>query len=155
MFVYRITLEKYSSSLLASGNGARWNSKGVEMIYTASNRALACLENVVHRTALGLNDNFRTMVIDLPETLSIQRINKTDLMADWHLFQNYHYTRAMGDKWVSNNESAVLVVPSAIIAEEVNYLINPAHEEFNQIKLLRVEPFQFDPRIKNDSFPVK
>jgi RES domain-containing protein len=148
MHVYRIALEKYSGSLIASGNGARWNSKDVRIIYTASTRALACLENVVHRNAIGLQANFRTMVIQVPDELRMKVISKEELITDWHLFQNYPYTQALGDAWIANGETAVLGVPSAIIAEERNYLLNPAHADFKKIKLLSIEPFAFDSRIK-------
>ena len=62
MLVYRIVLEKYAS-LYASGVEGRWNSSGAKVLYTASSRALACLENVVHRSGEGLNDLFRTLVM--------------------------------------------------------------------------------------------
>ena len=148
MLVYRITLEKYAHCLIASGNPARWNSKDVKMIYTASTRALACLENVVHRSALGLQQNFRTMVIEIPDHLFSTVIDKEELPANWHLFQNYPLTQTMGDSWIQKAETAVLKIPSAIIAEESNYLLNPAHEDFKKIELVRTEPFDFDPRIK-------
>lgn len=148
MYVYRITLEKYSGSLIASGNGARWNSKEVKMLYTASTRALACLENVVHRNAVGLQANFRIMVIEVPDELRIEIIGKDKLKADWYLFRNYPYTQALGDAWIFRGKTSVLGVPSAIIAEESNYLLNPAHVDFRKITLLSVQPFEFDPRIK-------
>lgn len=148
MYVYRITLEKYSGSLITSGNAARWNSKDVKMLYTASTRALACLENVVHRNAIGLQANFRTMVIEVPDDLQIIIMRKEELLTDWYLFENYPYTQALGDAWISKGETAILGVPSAIIAEECNYLLNPAQIDFKKIKLLNVEPFEFDSRIK-------
>lgn len=148
MYVYRITLEKYSGSLITSENAARWNSKDVRMLYTASTRALACLENVVHRNAIGLQANFRTMVIEVPDDLQITIMRKEELLTEWYLFENYPYSQALGDTRISKGETAILVVPSAIIAEECNYLLNPAHIDFKKIKLLSVEPFEFDSRIK-------
>lgn len=149
MYVYRITLEKYASALVASGSPARWNDKDVKMIYAASSRALACLENVVHRSAVGLQSLFRTMVIEVPDNLPIHAITKKSLPPNWHLFQNYPSTQAIGNEWVKKGETAVLQVPSAIVVEECNYLLNPLHKDFKKIKLVRVEPFEFDPRIKN------
>jgi RES domain-containing protein len=148
MLVYRITLEKYSSLLIASVNPARWNSKDVKMIYTASSRALACLENVVHRSSIGLQHKFRTMVIEIPDDLESEVIKKEDLPPKWHLFQNYPLTQVSGDAWIKKGKTALLKTPSAIIAEEYNYLLNPAHKDYKKIKLLRTEPFEFDTRIK-------
>lgn len=148
MLVYRITLEKHSHSLVASGNPARWNSKDVEVLYTASSRALACLENVVHRSSIGLEGSFRTMVIEIPDSLEITVVQQKSLPADWRLFENYSVTQNLGNAWIMNNKTAVLQVPSAIVAEENNYLLNPAHLDFKKIKLVRTELFEFDPRIK-------
>jgi RES domain-containing protein len=148
MHVYRITLVKYAGSLHASGNAARWNAKDVKMIYTASSRALACLENVVHRGGIGPKEAFRTMVIEIPDGLPMTRIKKSSLLPDWHAFINYPYTQSLGNAWIEKNETAVLQVPSAIIPEEYNYLLNPLHADFTQIQLLSTEPFAFDPRIK-------
>jgi|ERR1700694_5750419 len=148
MNVYRIALAKYARSLAASGNAARWNSREVKMIYTASTRALACLENVVHRSSIGLQDQFRIMVLDIPADVAITVLNREKLPAHWHLFEHYPDTRALGDAWISKGETAVCQVPSAIIAEEFNYLLNPAHAEFSKIKLVRTAVFEFDPRIK-------
>lgn len=149
MYVYRITLEKYAAVLVASGNPARWNTKEVPMIYTASSRALACLENVVHRSALGVQSLFQTMVIGIPEGLPVTTLQKETLPPDWQLFENYPVTQQAGDAWIKKGASAVLQVPSAIIAEECNYLLNPGHPDFSRIKLVSTEPFVFNPRIKS------
>jgi RES domain-containing protein len=148
MHVYKIALEKYSKSLAASGVAARWNSRDIKIIYTASTRALACLENVVHRSAIGLQANFRTMIIEIPDSLPITVIKKEELSTDWYLFEHYPYTQLLGDSWISKGETSILQVPSAIIAEECNYLLNPMHKDFEKVKLSQTEPFEFDPRIK-------
>ncbi len=148
MLVFRITLEKYASSLVASGNPARWNSKDVRMIYTASTRALACLENVVHRNAIGLQQNFRILTVEIPDDIKITEIEKASLATNWHLFENISKTQTIGNEWIKKGETAVLRVPSAIIPNEFNYLFNPMHENFKRIKLVNTEVFEFDPRIK-------
>lgn len=148
MIVYRITLAKFSKSLYASGNAARWNSKDVKMIYSTSGRALACLENLVHRSSIGLSERFRTMIIEIPDKLKITVFDKNVLDKDWYEFANYPYTQNLGDDWIQSGIGAVMQVPSAIIPEEFNYLINPGHPDFSKIKLIHVEPFVFDPRIK-------
>lgn len=146
MRVYRITLEPYSHRLYASGLVARWNSKGTFVIYTASTRSLACLENVVHRGGEGLARAFRTMIIDIPDKLQLTRISIDELPSDWKEFKNQPQTRAVGDAWSRRAETAVLKIPSAIIPEEYNYLINPNHPEFSSISLIRTDRFEFDRR---------
>ena len=74
MLIYRISKAQYTDRLVASGGAARWNSRGRFVIYTAATRALACLENVVHRSGEGLQESFRVMVIDVPDNLPIETI---------------------------------------------------------------------------------
>lgn len=148
MIVYRIALAKFASGLFASGNPARWNSKDVKVIYTAGSRSLACLENVVHRSSLGLKESFRTIMVEIPDDLTFQEIKSSSLDPHWREYSQYPYTQALGDQWNKESLSAVLKVPSAIIPEEYNYLINPLHKDSTRIKYLGSEPFNFDERIK-------
>ncbi len=149
MKVFRITVVKYADQLSASGIPGRWNSRHVEVIYTAASRALACLENVVHRNSRGLQKNFRIIEIEIPDSLKIVVIDKTKLISGWHKYENMPHTQKIGDQWVKNKSSAILKVPSVIIPEEFNYILNPAHEDFKKIKYLGSEPFTFDPRLKD------
>ncbi|MDO8992943.1 MAG: RES family NAD+ phosphorylase, partial [Daejeonella sp.] len=113
--MYRITLARYAHSLLASGRAARWNSNDREMIYTSSSRSLACLENIVHRSQLGLSDHFRVLSIEIPESIEIVSLNIEQLPYQWHAFENMHITQGLGDQWLNDANSAVLKVPSSII----------------------------------------
>jgi RES domain-containing protein len=149
MLVYRIVLEKYADALAASGNPARWNTRDVKMIYTTGSRALACLENVVHRGSRGLQNRFRILVIEVPAQLSIAEIHLRELRPGWEKYQNYPFTQNLGENWIRAGKTAILRVPSVIIPEESNYLINPLHHDFAQIKLKSSQSFVFDKRIKS------
>lgn len=148
MEIYRITLAKWANSLVASGRAARWNSADRFMIYTASSRALACLENVVHRTGRGLQADFRTICINVPYMLPIQTIELGTLPTNWDDYEQYSYCQQQGDAWLVARKSAILRVPSAIVPAEYNYLLNPQHPDFAFIEITAVEPFRFDSRIK-------
>ncbi|PWK71429.1 RES domain-containing protein [Mucilaginibacter oryzae] len=148
MLVYRIALAKYANKLVASGRAARWNPNDVDMIYTASSRSLACLENVVHRNQLGLNLAFNVMTIEVPDNLKITTINLNTLKPDWSNFNQMRFTQTIGENWIKEQKTAILAVPSSIIEEEFNYLLNPKHQDFGAIKLIRSVPFVFDQRIK-------
>jgi RES domain-containing protein len=150
MIVYRITLTKFAASLLASGNPARWNSKDIKIIYTAGTRALACLENVVHRSSFGLRETFQTILVKIPDDVEVEEIVSSSLIPGWREYKNIPYTQKLGNLWVLENKTAVLKVPSAIIPEENNYLINPLHKDFGRIIYLGNEPFDFDERIPDD-----
>lgn len=153
MLVYRITKAMYADRLVASGGAARWNSRepsspGKFVMYTAASRALACLENVVHRSGEGLDELFRVMVINVPSDLPTETIEPESLPGNWVDFQQYDYCQQLGGDWLRRGESPVLRVPSAIIANEWDYLLHPGHPQFSQISLIRTEPFVFDSRIK-------
>lgn len=147
MITYRITLAKWAGHLTASGRAARWNRNGQFMLYTASTRALACLENMVHRRSIGADDLFRVTLIEIPDDLKVKKISKDKLPAHWQEYINYTSCQAMGDAWLSENKTLVLQVPSAIIPEEYNYLINPQHPDFPKIKIRSIEKFTFDERL--------
>jgi len=148
MEVFRICLEKYSSSLAASGNEARWNSKGRYVIYTAQSRSLACLENLVHRKGLGLSVPFSVITIKIPDNTKVEIVELSSLPKDWNLLKNYHFCQKIGESWSANKTSLLLKVPSSIINEESNFLINPLHPEFASIKIISTKIFTFDERLR-------
>lgn len=147
MNVYRITTAKWAEKLTGSGFPARWNSKGVYVIYTASSRALACLENLVHRSGEGLHSRFRIVEIEIPDSVSIQKRESGQLPAEWYKPEQYHICRQIGDQWIEQGESLLLEVPSSIIREETNVLINPHHPEFKEVKISDIREFRFDERL--------
>lgn len=148
MLVYRIVLSKYDSNLSASSRAARWNNNDVKVIYTSSSQSLACLENVVHRSKLGLSANFSVLVIEIPDSVAITTLDMEVLPNDWKDFANMYLTQKIGDNWIYAGRTAVLKVPSSIVSDEYNYLINPLHPDFEVIKLVKTKPFLFDDRIK-------
>lgn len=147
MVVYRITTATWAGKLTASGYPARWNSKGTHVIYTASSRALACLENLVHRSGEGLHQLFRITEIFVPENIQIEQIDLSDLPSGWHNVESYHICQKLGDQWIDRKRSLALQVPSSIIRDEFNILINPNHSDFSQVEIHDVSPFEFDKRL--------
>ena len=148
MIVYRITSPNYTK-LTSSGKAARWNKNGEFVIYAAANIALACLENIVHRNKKGLLGQFRLLKIDIPKRVSIKNINLDSLPKEWSDEINFKICQEIATQWLENSESCVMSVPSVIIPLENNYLINPQHPDFRFIKLVSVEEFTFDNRIKS------
>lgn len=144
MLLYRIMLEKYSKKLHPSGNAGRWNSKGNYVIYTSASRALASLENIVHRSGEGLNKIFKVLIIEIPDKLQIEKVMISKLQINWMNFTNYPYTQNIGDAWITKHTSPMLQVPSAIIPNESNFLINQNHDDYKKIRIKKVEDFIFD-----------
>ena len=148
MEIYRICLTKYAGELVASGNSGRWNERGQLVIYAAGSRALACLENVVHRSGEGLNNLFTVMRIAVPDELLVEELTLAALPPDWQPTSAYARCQPLGAAWYRRQAAAVLRVPSSIIAHEHNYVLNTRHPDFGQIHIAGREDFAFDPRIK-------
>jgi RES domain-containing protein len=147
MIVYRISSNEYAGKLQASGIAARWNSAKQDVLYTSESRALACLENLVHRSSSQLSGLFRTQVIEIPDLVKITIMEEKNLPHGWFTSEKSTVCRELGSSWFVSAVSTVLKVPSALIPKEYNYVIHTHHPDYQQIKLLTIEEFYFDPRI--------
>ena len=152
MVVYRIEREKYLKTTLTGigasmSKGYRWNSFNTKLVYTAENRALAMLEVSVH---LDLSEDLPTdryyVEIEIPVNITIQEVKVEDLPEDWNSNPPTITTQTIGDDFVFQNESAILKVPSSIVPQEFNYLINPNHPDSKRIKVIGKTSMNFDPR---------
>lgn len=150
MDVFRLSREKFAKSLSGKGaamKGARWNSVGVEMIYTASNRSLAMAEVAVHFTLATIPIDYMMTTIFIPDDIPLQKLNTTDLPINWNTFPHLKITQTIGDKFIYDNQFCILEIPSAVTKGDFNILINPNHIAFKRIKILSNEKFPFDKRI--------
>lgn len=132
MLVYRIVHHLYSNNLNASGLKGRWNSAGKEVIYAAESIPLAFLENLVRRQGVGFNKDFKTMIIDIPASIKVATIELVDLPVGWRNFNNYAACQTLGDEWYNKAKNLVLKVPSAVLPEAYNYVINTSLPEFKR-----------------------
>ena len=154
MIVYRIERAKYLDSTLqglgaALSNGFRWNSLNTRLVYTSQSRALATLEVSVHLDLSEDLPNDRYYVeIEIPDSIQILEVQINDLPLDWDSKPPTIITQIIGDDFVAYNEAAVLKVPSSIVSEEYNYLLNPYHPDFKKIRVLQTRKMQFDARLK-------
>jgi RES domain-containing protein len=152
LLTYRISQTKYAHDRKGSGIDGRWNSLGQYVIYTGGSLALSCLEKLAHSVGTSLQSgDFSVIIIEVPDKLAIteitiRQLNK--LNQQWAKVINYPITQQLGDEWLHKMETAILKVPSAIIDLEYNYLLNPAHPDFEKIKIRSVNKFTFDPRLK-------
>lgn len=148
MDVFKICREKYSHSLQASGASNRWNKKDEFVIYTGSSRSLSTLEMVAHRSYINISNQYKLLIIYISEELLIKEIEIKDLPENWKSIEAYVELQEIGSKWYQSNESLVLKVPSAIIPQEFNYIINTRHPLFaTHIILKGVDDFVWDNRL--------
>jgi RES domain-containing protein len=130
----------------ARRGGGRWNSKGARVVYTSGLLSLATLEVMVHNHFFSALKNYVCIPIDFDSSLS-QSITLEDLPDNWKADPIPQSVKEVGDRWIQNQESAILKVPSAIIPAEYNYLINPSHPDFEKIVIHPPQKFAFDPRL--------
>lgn len=135
MKVYRITHEKYASDLSGYGAfiyGGRWNEEGTYALYSSISRALALLEVLVHTPMKILkNESFVLIEIFIPDDSISLQINPEDLeVADPNV------CKKVGKLFFNDRSGLAMSVPSVIIPEEQNIIINPKHPRFQMIKIV-------------------
>ncbi len=145
---------KYRADDLSGGGaaafGGRWNSKGNHVVYTSQTIALASLESLAH---IGSDIHARNrFLVEVSVPIGVwknrQTITPGGLPATWVAEPPGTGTTDFGDSWIAGNTSALLLVPSVIIHEEFNVLINPAHPDARKIRARVIRPYVFDPRFK-------
>lgn len=149
--LYRICKTKYAASAF-DGEGARlfggrWNSAGTSMVYTAGSRSLAILEILVHLNSDLIIPAFSGIEVNCPDDLVTNVNDISDLPADWVSSPPPEELKEIGDEWVANSTSVVLAVPSAVVPAEINYLINPVHEDFDRLEIGKPQALTLDPRL--------
>ncbi len=121
--------------------GGRWNSPGRPMIYAAGSPSLAVLEVLVHLDLPPelMPDDYRLLAIEVPDDAQIERLN--DAPADAAACV------AAGDDFLARGAALAMLVPSAVVPQERNALINVGHGDMRRVRLIGNEPFRFDPRL--------
>jgi len=150
MEVFRLSCEAFAQSLSGVGaalKGARWNSKGMEIVYTAANRSLAMAEVAVHFSIAMAPPKYQMVTLHIPDDTSMTSLNLIDLPTDWHVFPHTDTTKSFGDRFLLENRYCILKVPSAVTKGDFNYLLNPRHAEFTRIRIIDRSDFLFDGRL--------
>jgi RES domain-containing protein len=127
--------------------GGRWNRRGTRVVYTSSSLSLAALETLAHFDEEEAPDTLMAIPADMPDDVPITRIKLSELVANWRATPPPESLAETGTRWAVARHSLVLAVPSAIIPEDLNYLLNPLHAQFKRIRVGRPKPFSFDPRL--------
>jgi len=150
MILYRLTRKAYIDDISGRGaetHGGRWNNKGLPALYTASSRALAVLEVAVHVPLGIIPIDYFMCGIELPDGISIFEIKPSDLPKKWNSNPIIQATQMLGDDFLKGRKHLAMKIPSASVSGDFNYILNPAHPGFNQIKVAFTEPFEFDSRL--------
>lgn len=125
--------------------GGRWNPHGLRATCLSATRSLAALEVLVHQAEHVPAGRFLFFEVRFPERF-VTTVTPDDLEADWRSYPPQNSTVTLGGGWLKARSSPVLRVPSILIPEESNYLLNPEHPRAEEIEIGAPLPFTFDHR---------
>ena len=145
-------LWRISNHASLSGDGGlhasgRWHARGRRVVYLADHPAAALLEVMVHLEidAEDLPTHYQLLGVEVPDDVASDELDESTLPAAWR--ERVAETRARGDDWLRAATASLLRVPSAIVPESANYLLNPAHADATRIGIASTRRAAFDPRL--------
>ncbi len=130
--------------------GGRWNPVGTLATYLSATRSLAALEVLVHQAERIPAGKFLFFEVRFPESL-VTKVSESELTPNWRTFPPQKATIEIGREWIASHKSAVLEVPSILIPEESNFVLNCEHPRAGEIEIRDPQPFSFDPRFLNSA----
>lgn len=145
MTVFRCSLLKWSKDLTGTGaflHGGRWNFPGTYMLYTAENNVLAAFEIALRIPLEQISQDYVMIPLSVPED---SRAPDPSLPKNW--YRDVTITRAVGDSFLKEGKSLCMKVPSALISDSFNILINPKHDLIRKVKVMEPRAILFDKRL--------
>lgn len=152
--VYRLTKLRYQNQIFSGLGGlhadGRWTFRGHPVIYASASISLAVLEYTLNYRRRGWVPASVLGRATIPDRVKIDVLTPADLPPNWSAAEPPHKLREIGQRWLDNSAAAILKVPSAIIVEEWNYILNPQHPDFKKVTFQRARRFQFDRRLARE-----
>ncbi len=147
MFVWRISNHAALDGRGGLSASARWHTEGRPIVYLAESPAGALVEVLVHLELdpARLPKFYRVLKAEAPDDLPLKAVGGTDLPRNW--VEDQIATRTIGDEWLVSNRTPLLRVPSAIVPETFNLLLNPEHPEAGRVQVLWHEQYPWDKRL--------
>lgn len=147
---WRIDKSNRAKSEAFSGEGGvrasgRWNRLGTRIVYTAQSLSLAALEKFIHMGDEGREIELVSYKVEIPAGVKIRVLK--ELPPDWREIPAPPSTMELGTSWIAAASTAVLMVPSVVIEDESNLLLNPLHPDFRKIRISGPKPLRFDSRM--------
>jgi RES domain-containing protein len=147
MIVYRLTTDRFANDLSGTGSkiyGGRWNPIGIAALYTSQFISLAILEILVRATKNSSPYSYTLTSLEIPEN-SIYQVQLKKLKQEWK--SDLKYTQGIGEDFLNDNQNLCVKVPSAIVPQENNFLLNPLHSDFKKVKIISSELLDLDKRL--------
>ena len=153
MTAWRLVKKKHAAAAL-SGEGARlgggrWNHVGISVVYASETLSLAVLELFVHftRRDITISRSLLAVPIEIPDSVTKIEVLPANLKKGWDSSPPPDFTKDLGTRWVHEGKSAILRVPSAVIQNEFNLVINLNHPDLGKIVAGDARPFSLDDRV--------
>lgn len=151
MHIYRIAQEPFAMDLSGKGawmNGGRWNSEGHFALYASASRALALLEILAHAPAKMLTIKpYILLTLEIADTQPVEQLQLRMLPENWNISGSERETARLGDDFLKKGKALLLTVPSVIMPEEWNYVLNPLHPDMKKVKIVHQKKIAFDKRL--------
>ena len=147
--VWRIARRPHALDRVGLGarqHGGRWNAAGISVIYAGRSIGIAALERFIHLAGV-VPPDLVLVRIDLPARHSFEEPALADLPSDWNAVPVAPSSMRFGTRWARELRSLVLYVPSALVKEEGNAVLNPNHPEFARVTITIERDFRYDPRM--------
>lgn len=145
-----MVLWRISNHISLAGDGGmrasgRWHTRGRRVVYCSESPAAALLEILVHFEidVRDLPARYRLLKLHTPDNLDVEVA--ADLPTDW--LERTDFTRATGDRWLQAGRSPLLRVPSVVVPETFNVLLNPGHQQAGHVAVVQVSEHVIDPRL--------
>ena len=154
MLLYRISYKDYTdlSGIGGLTTSGRWTHQGYPVVYFSDSLSLAAWENLMQfESVKHIPDVYVSLTVEVPER-SIQVVTKEELdrsIKGWDSFPHHSGTRTIGTNFLKDKKYLLLRVPSAVIPDEFNYIMNPLHPLSAEAKTIAKKSFIFDERLKS------
>ncbi|MBK5214837.1 MAG: RES family NAD+ phosphorylase [Flavobacteriaceae bacterium] len=150
MRIFRIAKTQYIDDLSGEGArlyGGRWNKVGDVMLYFSENLSLSLLEIIVHVNYAELSLDYSFVEVEIPDS-SIKIIQSVDFIRPkWSTEEAVNQLQILGSNWLKKKENLAMRVPSAVMPQESNILVNPLHKDIGELKITKIDKMDFDPRL--------
>ncbi len=149
MIIYRLCASHFANDISGEGSkmyGGRWNMIGLAGVYTSESISLCILEILVRATRQTVPDNYTLISIDIPDD-TVFPIELKKLKKNWQ--HDVDYTREIGSNFLKESQALCLKMPSAIVPQEHNFLLNPSYKDFHKVKIVSSELLELDKRLQD------
>jgi RES domain-containing protein len=147
MVLWRISNHAALDGLGGLISSARWHTQGHRVVYLAESAAGALIELLVHLELSPdmMPGSYQLLKIQAPGSVSREHVPLSSLTGEWRI--RLAETRSIGDRWLDEQSSALLQIPSAIVPETWNWMLNPSYGDASTITIEGCFPLALDPRL--------